>query len=304
MPSHGIAIVGGGNMGRTHARAWSELGLGDRIRYICTPSPGTSFPRAPSARFVTDLDEVLADPEVDIVSVCTPTPSHSGLATRALRAGRNVLLEKPIALTIDEAEEVTAAAAGSSGILMVAHVVRFFAGSQHVRAEAESGRLGALQTVRATRLSAAAAWAAWLADESRSGGTLVDFAIHDFDQLNLFLGRPVAVTTVETGSPRRFETTVEYAGGGTGQVVTCTEMPAGSPFSSSLEVTGDAGTSSFRHPDDTRDDPFARQVAYFLGCVDAGTPPEYCPIESAVLALRVSLAARESLRSGRTVDFG
>lgn len=300
---HGIAIVGGGNMGRTHARAWAGLGLGDAIRSICTPSPGTAFPAAPSARFVTDLDEVLADPAVDIVSVCTPTPTHAEIAIRALRAGKNVLLEKPIALGIAEAEAIAAVGSESDGILMVAHVVRFFEGYRRVRAEAESRRLGALRHVRATRLSAAPTWASWLADESRSGGMLVDFAIHDFDQLNLFLGRPTAVTTVQAGPPMRFETSVEYAAGGVGEVVTCAEMPAGTPFSSSLEVTGSAGTASFEHPDAADDDPFVRQAAYFLRCVDERTQPDECPTESAVLALRVALAARESLRSGRTVDL-
>lgn len=300
---HGVAIVGGGNMGRTHAEAWSRLGLGRDIRYICTPSPGPDFPHAPMARFVTDLGEVLADPAVDIVSVCTPTPSHPDLAIRALRAGKNVLLEKPIALSAAHADEIAAAAAESSGILMIAHVVRFFDGYQRVRAEAESGRLGEVRHVRAARLSAAPTWASWIADESRSGGMLVDFAIHDFDQLNLFLGRPLAVTTVAAGPPGRFETTVEYAGGGVGEVVTCAEMPPGTPFSSSLEVSGDAGTASFQFPDATPDDPFARQAAYFLRCVDERSRPDYCPTESAVAALRVALAARESLRAGRTVDL-
>lgn len=300
---HGIAIVGGGNMGRTHARAWSGLGFGGLIRAICTPHPGDPFPDAPGARFVTDLDDVLSDPDVDILSVCTPTPSHPDIAIRALGAGKSVLLEKPIALTVHEAEAIATAADESTGILMVAHVVRFSDGYQRVRTEADSGRLGVVQRVRASRLSAAPTWASWLADESRSGGMLVDFAIHDFDQLNLFLGRPVSVTTVETGSPGRFETTVGYAGGGLGRVVTCADLPSGSVFSSSLEVTGDTGGSTTRYPDATHDDPYARQAAYFLRCVESGIEPDYCPTESAILALRVSLAARESLHSGRSVDL-
>lgn len=136
---HGIAIVGGGNMGRTHARAWSGLGLGGLIRTICTPHPGEPFPDAPGARFVTDLDDVLSDPDVDILSVCTPTPSHPDIAIRALGAGKSVLLEKPIALTLDAARTIADAAAVSAGVLMVAHVVRFMAGHQRVRADAESG---------------------------------------------------------------------------------------------------------------------------------------------------------------------
>lgn len=136
---HGIAIVGGGDMGRTHARAWSGLGLGGLIRTICTPHPGEPFPDAPGARFVTDLDDVLSDPDVDILSVCTPTPSHPDIAIRALGAGKSVLLEKPIALTLDAARTIADAAAVSAGVLMVAHVVRFMAGHQRVRADAESG---------------------------------------------------------------------------------------------------------------------------------------------------------------------
>jgi predicted dehydrogenase len=139
---------------------------------------------------VTDLDDVLSDPDVDIMSVCTPTPSHPGIAIRALRAGKNVLLEKPIALTVDAARMIADTASVSAGVLMVAHVVRFMAGYQRVRADAESGRLGTVRHVRATRLSATPTWAPWLVDASRSGGMLVDFAIHDFDQLNPLPGAP------------------------------------------------------------------------------------------------------------------
>lgn len=61
-----IAIIGQGRMAHTHAKAWAGLGLADTIRYICTPRPGTPLPDAASAWFVTDLDEVLSDDDVDI----------------------------------------------------------------------------------------------------------------------------------------------------------------------------------------------------------------------------------------------
>lgn len=300
---HGIAIVGAGNMGRAHAEAWSRLGLGERIRYVCTRRPGASIPFAPSARVVTEFDEVLADPEVDLVSICTPTPSHAELAVRALDAGKHVLLEKPVALDLEGAAAILAADAASDATLMVAHVVRFFAGYRRVRGEVESGRIGVAREVRASRSSAAPTWATWLADETQSGGMLVDFAIHDFDQVNLHLGRPVAVTTVEAGASGRFESRVEYADGGVGQVVTNAQLPTGSAFESSLEVRGMAGVASFRYPDAAPDEPFVRQAAYFLDCVESRRPPADCPTASAVLALRLALAARESLRSGRTIQI-
>ncbi|GAA2041985.1 Gfo/Idh/MocA family oxidoreductase [Agromyces tropicus] len=299
---HGIAVVGAGNMGRAHARAWAARGLGDRIRYVCSRRPVEAFPHAAAARSVVDLDDVLGDPDVDLLSVCTPTPTHAEIAIRALDAGRNVLLEKPIALTVRDAEAIAAAESASPGRLMVAHVVRFASGYRRVLGEARAGRLGRVREVRAERRSEPPGWADWFADEARSGGPLVDFAIHDFDQVNLLLGRPVAVSTEQRGEHGRLETRIEYADGGVGHVVTCAAMPEGTPFSSTLDATGDGGTASCRVPGAGPDDPFARQASSFLKAIDSGAQPEVT-IASATVALRVALAARESLHSGRPVEL-
>lgn len=297
-----IAIIGQGSMGRTHASAWSDLGLGEQIRYVCTPRPGAPLPGAPAARFVTDLDVVLADDEVDIVSVCTPTRSHPEIAIRALRAGKSVLLEKPIALTRAEAAPIARVAADSAGTFMVAQVVRFFAGYRMLRERTQAGEFGRISSVRASRESMPPA-AAWILDDAASGGVLVDFAIHDFDQLNLFLGVPVAVTSTHGARPGEIVTIVDYAGGGTGRVVTCAELPPGSVFTSSLQVEGASGGAAFTYPAAVDDAPYTRQAAYFLHCVENQLPTELCPTEAALLALDVSLAARTSLRTGRTVTL-
>lgn len=305
-----IAIVGRGAMGRAHAAAWSELGLGERIRYIGvsgdSPARGTAaragLSLAPRARVVAGVDEILADDEVDVVSICTPTPTHADIAIRALRAGKHVLLEKPIALTTGDAARIADAAAATDSTFMVAHVVRFFAGYQRVREQVRSGRLGDIRAVRAGRMSSATT-AAWILDETQSGGPLVDFAIHDFDQLNLFLGTPVAVSARrETDGSIR--TVVDYASGGRGEVDTRADLPAGSPFGSALAVTGTLGAEGIRFPDESPDSPYTRQAAYFLDCVRNHAAPEYCPTDAAVLALTVALAARASLQTGETVPVG
>jgi predicted dehydrogenase len=297
-----IAIIGQGTMGRAHAEAWSDLGLGDRIKYVCAPRPGPPLPGAPSARFVTDLGVVLADDAVDVVSVCTPTPSHPDIAIRALRAGKSVLLEKPIALTRSDALRITGVAADSPGTFMVAHVVRFFAGYQALLGDAQAGRFGRVRSVQAGRESMPPP-ASWILDESVSGGVLVDFAIHDFDQLNLFLGTPLGVSATPGDRPGEVVTTVDYAGGGVGRVVTCAELPPGSPFTSSLRVEGSRGDGSFTYTASVTDAPYTRQAAYFLDCVTRKVPPDLCPPDAAVLALEVSLAARASLHTGRTVPI-
>lgn len=324
-----IAIVGRGGMARAHARAWRELGRGGDIRYVSTPKPGPPLEDAPVARFEPDLDVILRDPLVEIVSICTPTPTHADLAIRALRAGKNVLLEKPIALTLTDARAIREVAKQSSGVLMVAHVVRFFDGYRAIRESVASGAIGAVLSARATRISAKPGPSDWWHDESKSGGVLVDFAIHDFDQLNLFLGTPLTVTARRARADGPFETTVDYEGGGTGQVLSFMGMPPGFSFASSLDLVGSRGIAEYRFggaletvgrtvPDAVRlltdegsrdlgvapDNPYMRQAAYFLECVEASTPPVVCSVDAAIAALAVALAARESFLTGTPVQIG
>ena len=322
-----IAIIGSGYMARTHAAAFAALGHAADIRYVCSIHRPTEFAEAPDAQLVSDLGVVLSDPGIDIVSVCTPTATHRDIAVRALNAGKHVLLETPIALTVADALAISAAATSSGRTLMVAHVVRFFEGYRRARADVEAGRIGAVLSARARRLITRPD-ADWWYDESQSGGVVVDVGIHDFDQMNLFLGTPVTVTSTATGSFGPIETTIEYRSGAVGQVLTFAGVPAGAPFTSSLNLVGsggildydfsaDAPTAGFggvnayrlaAAGDGTSEtlsslDHYVRQVEYFLGCVRDGTDPDFAPTASAVRALDVALAARQSLLSGESVPL-
>jgi predicted dehydrogenase len=321
----GIAIVGAGGMGRAHAGAWARLGRGNDIRYVCTPQADGALADAPLALVTADFEAVLRDGGVDLVSICTPTDSHFELASRALAAGKHVLLEKPIASTVEEARELDAMADRHREVLMVAHVVRFFPGYEAVHGAVREGAIGEPHSVRAARLTATADRPAWLLDERRSGGPLVDFAIHDFDQLNLLLGVPRTVRTTRAGAAG-FETTVEYSSGRHGHVLTSMAMPEGFPFTTSLEVTGSRGVAAYRFSaeDGARGgrsdyeavspdgpvvapvdpgDPFLAQVRYFLTCATDGQRPDRADARSAALALDVALAAKRSFDTGRPVDL-
>lgn len=161
---------------------------------------------------------------------------------------------------------------------------------------------------------------------------MVDFSIHDFDQMNLFLGEPVAVTCRSQGKLGPFETTIEYRAGGIGQVLSYTNMPKGVPFTSSIELLGSDGIAEYHFsaglPTDQPgigesrsdvstyrlnradpatslsledDEPYTHEVEYFLRAVRAMQQPEYSPTASAIAALEVSLAARQSLKTGNRV---
>lgn len=335
-----VAIVGAGRMARAHAAAWAALGV--PVRWIVSPRLRpelweTAELRLAAARWTPSLAEALADPAVTIVSVCTPTPTHPALAAEALEAGRHVLLEKPVALTLADALALEEVAARAPGVLMVAHVVRFFAGYAALADRVRAGSVGAPRLVRAERVSEAPRGAEWLADEESSGGLLVDYAIHDFDQANALLGEPVAVTSVRAGAggggaaggrpsvagratalpaagpgaapatsalptthpfAGAIATTVEYAAGGVAQILSVVDLPQGTPFRAGLEVVGTSGVDAVGSEEG---DPFLAQAAYFLACAEAGTEPGRAPLAAAIDALRVSLAARESLRTGARV---
>lgn len=315
-----IAIIGAGRMGSSHAKAWQALGHEGSIRYVCAPSTRHRLAHAPLARY-EDLDTILRDAQVDVVSVCTPTDTHFDIASRTLRAGKNVLLEKPLARTASEGETLRDLAAGSPGILMVAQVVRFFPGYQRLHEAVRAGAIGRIRVAEASRLAASEDRPAWLTDEKRSGGMLLDFAVHDFDQLGLLFREPCAASAVRLRGGV-VETTVEYRGGGRGHVLTDWSMPAGFPFTASLKVTGDLGDADYSFTEGTDagqlsittaternvvsvhpGDPFVEQARYFLNCVANGERPMEGSAGSSLLALRVAIAARESLATGDRVAF-
>jgi predicted dehydrogenase len=329
----GIAIIGRGMMGSRHADAVAALGRAAEIRYVVARTAGGHLEAAPSATVIDDFSVVLDDPDIDVVSICTPTGTHRELAVRALRAGKNVLLEKPIALTMRDGRAIYDEAIRSGMVFMVAHVVRFFEGYRLLHSDAAEGKLGQLVAARATRLGSKPDGAAWLQDFVEAGGMLVDFGIHDFDQMNSLLGQPLTVKATGSEVHGPVETTVTYEGGGVGQVLSFTDQKNGVPFRSSLEVVGTDGFAQYDYAAETPqqpgagpprlsrvsryslstadydstvdldvDEPYARQLEYFLDCVERGAKPGRCPTPSALSALEVALAAQESLRSGSSIE--
>lgn len=317
-----VAIVGMGRMGEAHARAWSALGPEVEVAAAVGPGQPRLLASAPGARTTNDLNDVLSDSSIGIVSICTPTDTHLDLAARALRAGKHVLLEKPLARSAEDGSRLVQLAERSPGLLMVAHVVRFFPAYVAVRDLAERGVLGAVREARADRLAPEGGRPDWLEDDLRSGGFLVDLAVHDFDQILLFLGPARRVHAVPAAEGTA-EVTIEHEGGGLGRVRSGWHLPASSAFRTLLEVTGDRGRARTSGGDATRGgselevevagaprrttvpagEPYTAQARYFLECVRAGSAPLHGDPAASLAALRLALAARTALRSGTPVDL-
>ena len=325
-----VAILGGGFMGAAHAANYKALGERVRVKTVAsrTVDRAARVAEIVGAVVTGDLDAAIRDPAVDAVDICLPTPLHRDYAERALAAGKSVFLEKPIALTIEDADAIVAAASRSDAVFMVGMVLRFWPEYAELQRLVAAGKLGRPRAVSAFRLSPPADWNDWMADRSQSGGTAVDLMIHDIDQMNWLLGTPSSVYASEP-APGHLHAVVEYEGA-SGVVEASMSMPRSYPFSSSIRVLcenavaeygfsatpvegeGNIGASSSARglrifPVDGEleivpvesADPWGPELEEFVSCVEQGRQPEQGTGEQASLALRVALAAARSLESGR-----
>ena len=318
-----IALLGTGFMGATHAECYAALGA--EVRVVCglEEERVRALAERLGAEATTDWEAAVATPGVDAVDVCLPTPLHRPVAERALAAGRHVLLEKPIALTLEDADALGAAAAASGCVLMVGHVLRFVPEVAELRRVLASGELGRPLAASAIRLSAPPDWNDWMLDPERSGGTLVDLAIHDFDVLGALLGPVRRVHASATAGGRHVTALVEHEHG-PAAVEASHAMPASYPFTARLrvlcergvlehrfiagagdEVAGDVESVLRIHPADgparefsAPGDPWQAQIAHFLDCVAGGAEPADGSFAQARAALAIALAARDGTNFG------
>ncbi|MDQ3933440.1 MAG: Gfo/Idh/MocA family oxidoreductase [Actinomycetota bacterium] len=150
-----IGVVGLGYWGPNLARNFDRL-PGSELRWLCDGSEEARsrwLPQFPGARATADLDDLLADPELDAVVVATPVPTHAELALRALDAGKHVFVEKPLAQSVEAAEEVAAAAERAGRLLMVGHLLEYHPGIERLKQIADGGDLGDIHYVYSNRLN-------------------------------------------------------------------------------------------------------------------------------------------------------
>ncbi len=211
--SLGIGIVGFGFMGRTHARAYraaAGTGRANRIVAIADADParledggarGNLEGEAATPLFdpretaiVAKAEELFANEAVDAVSLCTPTDTHVELAIAALRAGKHVLVEKPVALAARDVERLAAVARGTQKLCMPAMCLRFWPGWRWLRQAIERGSHGTVKSAVFRRLASPPSWSAdFYRDARRSGGALFDLHVHDADLVRWLFGEPTSV---------------------------------------------------------------------------------------------------------------
>jgi predicted dehydrogenase len=150
-----VAVVGLGYWGPNLARNFAAL-PGVELRWGCDARPAVRERialRHPGTQFTGELDDVLADPAVDAIILATPVPTHADLAVRVLEAGKHCYVEKPLALTVADAERAVAAARAAGRILMVGHLLQYHPGVNKLKEIADSGELGEIHYIYGNRLN-------------------------------------------------------------------------------------------------------------------------------------------------------
>lgn len=177
----GVAIIGAGSMGRAHAARYANV-QGAKLRIIVDMDDDrarTLQEEVGIPERATDYREVLKRDDIDIVDICLPTWLHEDVAVEAAQAGKHVLVEKPMALSVESAQRMTEAANQSGVLLMVAQCRRYSNDWLKVRELVQAGVLGRpviWRTVRAVRVGEG-----WFVKKGRGDGPLLDGAIHDYD---------------------------------------------------------------------------------------------------------------------------
>ncbi len=192
-----IGIIGTGNISRSHMNSYLK-NPNVELYAFCDIHEGRLNEAGKEfgiERLYTDINEMLALPELDAVSVTTWNSAHAPCAIAALNAGKHVLCEKPMATNLEDALAMEEAAKRNGKLLMIGFVRRFGDDMKFIEEFRDSGYFGELYYAKATYLRRNGCPMGWFGDKSRSGGgSLIDLGVHVIDFVRYAFGNPKPIS--------------------------------------------------------------------------------------------------------------
>jgi predicted dehydrogenase len=334
-----VAVVGLGFMGVTHIKAYQHLKAA-RIVAVCDSVrlpvngvlPGVAgnitgsgaIDLGRNVKVYRALDELLADPDVELVDLCVPTPLHPEQAIAALKAGKHVLCEKPLALTSSEASRIVRAAKAAPGFLMPAMCMRFWPGWSWLKQVVAEEPYGKVQAASFRRLSPTPGWSkTTYARGNQSGGALLDLHIHDTDFVQFLFGRPAGVSSVgvtRAGNSIDHVVTQYLYRRGPAVYAEGTWLLTGG-FNMAYTVLCERATLDYdlsRGADALRitepgrtprtikcagGDGYSGEIRYLLQAIQTGKAPKVVTAQDGLSAIQICEAEAKSVRTGRVVSL-
>jgi len=188
-----IGVIGAGSISESHLQAYAN-NKEVEIYAICDLNEERAQAKADkygSTKVYVDYHELLADDKIEAVSICTWNNTHAEIAIAALDAGKNVLVEKPLCKTVEEAFKVEEAVKRSGKVLQVGFVRRYAHNTNIIKSFIDNDELGEIYYAKASCLRRLGNPGGWFADKERSGGgPLIDLGVHVIDVCWYLMGKP------------------------------------------------------------------------------------------------------------------
>jgi predicted dehydrogenase len=197
-----VGVIGVGGIARTHFPGWQQSPHAEIVALSdVVPDTLASLGRELGvSKLYEKAEDIIADKKIDIIDVCTPNAYHTPLAVAALKAGKHVLCEKPLAPTPDDIKQMIAARDESGKLLMTAQHFRFQGNSRALKAEVDKGVLGDVYHARCWMLRRALTPTrpGFILKKHSGGGPCIDIGVHILDLTLWMMGnpKPVSVTGV------------------------------------------------------------------------------------------------------------
>ena len=330
-----IGIVGLGFMGRVHYDTYRNLPEAQVVA-VCDADPKRaagdlsdtwgnvdkgSTRQLPMDRIkgTCDYRELFANPDVEVIDICLPTPAHVEIATAALATGKHVMCEKPLARSSADARKIADAAAKARGLFMPAMCMRFWPEWEWLKQAVDDGRYGRVLSAIFRRVGSTPQ--GWFRNGQLSGGALLDLHVHDTDFVYHVFGKPKAIFSTghvgKSGQIDHVVTQYQYPAG-PASVTTEGSWSAAEGFGFRMQYTVhfERATADFdfgRKEGGTlavyadgkllpvevpRRDGYAGEMSYFLECVRTGRKPTRVTAEDAVVGLQIVEAEKRSIETG------
>ncbi len=328
-----VALIGAGGMGTVHSKAYERI-PGARVTAVVDIDAERAgrIALVHGGRTYISVDELCANESIDMADICTPTFTHKEIAVQCADRGMHVMVEKPIAHTLDEAWAMLEAVRHNKVMFMVAQVLRFWPEYAYLKQAYDKGTFGRLIQAWFSRVCGAPVpdRDGWPGDPEHGSLAPFELHIHDLDFIYYMLGRPSSVSSIEINRPdigasylksqyqyKDLPGVVIEAEGGWWQ--------APLPFSAGFRVVFEkavlvyereqltlyeAGTSDPGKFDFAGDLPgsdaitlkstnaYFNEIEYFVGCVHTNTPPAVITPDQSCAVLKILNAELRSARSG------
>jgi len=324
-----VGLLGTGFIGKLHADILCRLeGVELAAVLVRDRAKAADIASRTGCQVFDDPDRFFMEGQFEAADICLPTYRHEEMILKALRAGKDVLCEKPLTLSVKSACRIQKEIKRTNRIFMIAQVIRFWPQYRKIRELVRSGAIGDIESVHAYRLGEAPPWATWFRRPEQGGGALFDLHIHDVDFVYSLCGKPKslfacgkrgefgawdAVTALWDWRDRHAVIRAEWTN------------PPGYPFRFGIRAKGVKGALEYRFQvagnveslssaleeltlsaqgrEERLQCPeyragYEEEIRYFLECAQQRRPVEQATIGEAVEVLRLVEEEKASLETG------